>query len=408
MSVMDKKSTELNNNKLTNLFFGGHFVRTIAAIIDLGIVAMLTIGLFFLLSYFVFVPIAKATNVVDYDLFEDVSHEFMDLQISSGLFYYDEENERSDIYLDFKNYEQYDSLIQNYYFDYLPTKIEDDESNQYTNYWYNVFIYGLDDEQNLFSSTISNRYDLVKTYGKEYFAYQVDGGGLPLYDLLATPKASLYENNDPSGNLSEESSTKLLDYFFNNNLNYNFSGEPSIYVLVIEKDFALRDFFVEVYDDYLEIMLQIHVWETLIPQLVALFIISFLAYFIMPIILKNGQTVGKIIMKIGLVNKLGYEVNVWQLLLRYVFPFLFVFALFLIGGTILYLGLGLFVLISYTMVIFSKERKAPHDYVAGTIVIDIKRSVWFKNATEEEKFSKELASTKPIDFSDIQQKYKKD
>lgn len=397
--VVNTKEKEVNS--LKQIVIGGPVVRSIASVIDLGIILLIAIGLFFLLSYLVFTPIAKATGVVDYDQFEIASREFMDLQVESGLFYYDEENERTDIYNDYESYEDYDLLIQNYYFTYLPSKLEVSEASKYTNYWYNVFVYGLDDEKNLYpQSELDARFTLVKEKGAQYFTYKTSGEDF-LYDELADLKATLFYENDPQNELKEEHAKGLLLYFFNEN--FMLDRLPSLYVLTIEEDFALRDFFVVKYEKYVDLMFQIHTWETLIPQIASFFIVSFIAYFIMPIILKNGRTVGKLIMGLGLVNKFGYEVNVPQLLLRFIFPFLLILTLFFIGGTILFLGLGLFVLISYMMVVFSKERKAPHDLLAGTLVINTKTSVWYKNAKEEEKFLQELKKVTPINFDDINQ-----
>ena len=387
--------------KVKKIIHPGQGRRSIAALIDLGIVAAVGLGFFFLLSFFVYEPISRAVPTVDYTAFESSAQEVMDIQVESGLFYYDEENQRTDIYSDKTKYEDYDAIIQNYYFVYLqtPDLIETSLASKYTPYWYNVFIYGLPDEQNLYQvSELNARYDIVKNIGATYFQYQVDGSDNKLYDQLAIIKNSHYVNQDPNGELSDSASSALLNYFYNGNLNYTISGVASIYVLTIETDFATRAFFADVYAHYRELAYQVSVWQTLLPELTAIFIVSILAYFVMPLIFKNGKTIGKLVMGIGLVNKLGYDVSIPQLIMRFFFPMVVTIGLLIIGGTAFAIGMGLFVLISYALVIFTKEHKAIHDYLAGTVAVDAKRSVWFKNAKQEAEYTEKINQMPRLDI----------
>lgn len=372
--------------KVKKIIHPGPGRRSVAALIDLGIVAAISLGIFFLLSFFVYEPISRAVPTVDYAAFESSAQEVMDIQVASGLFYYDQENQRTDIYVDKTKYEEYDVIIQNYYFVYLqtPDLIDNSLASKYTPYWYNVFIYGLPDEQDLYSDTeMAARYELASTVGPTYFEYQVDGGENKLYDQLAIVKAAHYVGEVRTNELTDNAKTSLLNYFYNGNLSYAYTGVASIYVLTIEADFAIRAFFADVYATYRALSQQVSLWKTLLPELTAIFIVSILAYFVMPIIFKNGKTVGKLVMGIGLVNKLGYEVTIPQLIMRFFFPLVVVLGLLIVGGSAFVIGIGLFVLVSYTLVIFTKEHKAIHDYLAGTVEIDTKRSVWFKNAIEE-------------------------
>jgi hypothetical protein len=45
----------------------------------------------------------------------------------------------------------------------------------------------------------------------------------------------------------------------------------------------------------------------------------------------------------------------------------------------------LYTLVSYCLVLFTKDHKAIHDYFALTQVIDAKQSIWYKDANEEAK-----------------------
>ncbi len=379
--------------KVKKIIHPGQGRRSIAALIDLGIVAAVGLGFFFLLSFFVYEPISRAVPTVDYAAFESSAQEVMDIQVESGLFYYDEENQRTDIYAEKATYEDYDVIIQNYYFVYLqtPDLIEASLASKYTPYWYNVFIYGLPDEQDLYSDAeMSARYEIATTVGPTYFEYQVDGGDNKLYDQLAVVKAAHYVGEIRTNELTDNAKTSLYNYFYNGNLSYAYTGVASIYVLTIEADFAIRAFFADVYATYRALSQQVSLWQTLLPELTAIFIVSILAYFVMPIIFKNGKTVGKLVMGIGLVNKLGYEVTIPQLIMRFFFPLVVVLGLLIVGGSAFVIGMGLIVLISYALVIFTKEHKAIHDYLAATIEIDTKHSVWFKNAIEEAKYIEKI------------------
>ena len=62
------------------------------------------------------------------------------------------------------------------------------------------------------------------------------------------------------------------------------------------------------------------------------------------------------------------------------------------------MGVGLYVLVSYATVIFTKDHKALHDYLAGTVAIDAKKSVWFKNATQEAEYTAKINAMKQLEI----------
>lgn len=104
--------------------------------------------------------------------------------------------------------------------------------------------------------------------------------------------------------------------------------------------------------------------------------------FILPIIFKNGQTVGKKVFSIGLVRPNGVKITNLALFARTIlgkyaietmFPILLVF-LFLFGG-IGWLAIILFVAITLLNIImfFATSNKTPiHDTIANTVAVDIK------------------------------------
>lgn len=110
---------------------------------------------------------------------------------------------------------------------------------------------------------------------------------------------------------------------------------------------------------------------------------SFIFEFLIPICSPKGQTIGKWIFKLGLVNKEGYEFKKWKHVIRYL-TFLVV-DIFL---TICTFG-GVF-LINFTMMQFVKKRRVIHDMTSGSVVIDTSTSIIFKNKKEEEFYNSRI------------------
>jgi uncharacterized RDD family membrane protein YckC len=161
---------------------------------------------------------------------------------------------------------------------------------------------------------------------------------------------------------------------------------------IAAQDEDLADFYYTIYaaavtdlnaqDDYLALANQLAYffkWELAIATAIVLLIF----YFAIPMILKDGRTLGKQIFGLSLVNKLGYKVTKLQISIRFL-----AFALFEIVGSV-FTMMGT-ILISYTIMIFGKKNMSVHDFAASTRVIDGKRSVWFKNATEAAAYQAEI------------------
>ena len=121
-------------------------------------------------------------------------------------------------------------------------------------------------------------------------------------------------------------------------------------------------------------------------------------FFAIPMIFKNGETLGKLIFHLCLVNKLGYRYNRLQLIPRFLFMMVIIIALYLfLGANIWFLGIVTFLaLVSYGLAIFTKDHKAIHDYIAGTIVVDKVHSEIFENATQEDRIKKEINSVQSV------------
>lgn len=119
--------------------------------------------------------------------------------------------------------------------------------------------------------------------------------------------------------------------------------------------------------------------HSLIYIIPIIFIYALILELIIPLCLKDGQTIGKKIFKIIVISSDGYKIKKIQLLPRFLaYIFIEVFLGFItFGGTFL---------ISYTMFLFTKKRRCIHDYIAKTCVVDKELSYVFDNARLESKY----------------------
>ena len=97
-------------------------------------------------------------------------------------------------------------------------------------------------------------------------------------------------------------------------------------------------------------------------------------YLLFPLIHKNGQTLGKWLMRIAIVNKNGYEITYPRLLFRTLV------GLYLCEILISYLiytmtGIPLVLCVSGLIAIFSESKNSIADYISGTSQIDTEVSI---------------------------------
>ncbi len=97
---------------------------------------------------------------------------------------------------------------------------------------------------------------------------------------------------------------------------------------------------------------------------------STIIYLAIPLFLKNGQTLGKLVFKLALVTSHGYRISHLKILLRYIVFFILYLLSFAIQP---YVGFAL-MFISLTIVVFSKKARGLHEFIVFTRVIDMKKS----------------------------------
>lgn len=132
------------------------------------------------------------------------------------------------------------------------------------------------------------------------------------------------------------------------------------------------------------------------------FAISYGIFFILiPLLFKDGQTLGKKTMAVAVISFDGYSAKKRQILFREVLLFIVIFLLGIVVG----IGLTSFAIMAAGVVLLfigtliPKNKRSIFDYAAYTIVIDSIHSVWFKNKVDEARHQQEL--------EDNMSKYKK-
>ncbi len=312
-----------------NIVPAGLGKRTGAAILDILIAAMVWFGL---LAY----AIQPIFNAV-YDTYT-IQDQYQAIQIESKLYVLDEDYGTVSVLAA----EDYDTGVLAYYTEYKGETIA----------WYNDEILKIGTEGSLF------------VYAQT--------GGIDDPTIVGVPAPIEDAGSMTSAELSSATAAQTadLDDFYYDTYSAAISdlNEQEDYLALANQ---LADYFR---------------WELIIATAVVLLVF----YFMIPMLLKDGRTLGKQIFGLSLVNKLGYKVTKSQIILRFL-----VFGLFEILGSV-YTMMGT-ILISYTIMIFGKKNMSVHDWAASTRVIDGKRSVWFKNATEAAAYQTEIDKnvTKP-------------
>jgi uncharacterized RDD family membrane protein YckC len=131
-------------------------------------------------------------------------------------------------------------------------------------------------------------------------------------------------------------------------------------------------------------------------------LISFtLFYLVAPFAFKQGQTLGKKVNGLAVVNEKGYFIKWWQLPIRSIFlGFTFVAGNFFgIGFFTSVLTIIIVLLVSFTLLVFTKGNRSANDFVAKTKIIDLKISKIFYNEQGLLAYENQLETSQVKDTS---------
>lgn len=123
-----------------------------------------------------------------------------------------------------------------------------------------------------------------------------------------------------------------------------------------------------------------------------LFFAHLILEFILPLIFKNGQTVGKKVFAIGVMQVTGVKISPFILFVRGILgkytietmvPLLLIFMLFTgIGGLIMLIVLAALVIFQIVLVIASKTNSLIHDALSSTVVVDMATQMIFDSKSD--------------------------
>ena len=365
-------------NGLKNISHAGLFPRFVAVIVDLAIMAFVFFGLLLFTQNVICVNSSYVKNA---------KNDFYNYNVESGLYQWNEKKD-SIIPLEYESYGEYEQLFYSYYTDYLVNKCPEEYRISYNSdemYWFNVHVLGQSDDLNLYDDE-DKLNDLVKVNGPTLFTYKLDSSSQPIYSEMALPRA---QNNDPNAEIDETTLVALKRYFYISDAD-NKNNEMCYYHIITE-DLASRKFVSKAYDQFYN-----HYYHY--PIVACLLVSALIFFFAIPMIFSNGETLGKLMFHLGLVNKLGYKYSRSQLIPRYLSVIAVVVLLyFFFGLNLWFFGIVTFLaLASYGLAIFTKEHKSINDYLAGTIVINKVKSEIFKDANDEQRFHDAINEVKPI------------
>lgn len=379
---MDNTSGQVTRKSVDNLdqvYSAKLFPRFVSFIVDLAITAFVFFGLLLFTQNVICVnsPYVKSAK-----------EQFINFNVESGLF---EKTDNKDEYHEktFDSYKGYQDLFFSYYTDYLVNKCPEKYRVTYNGqdvYWFNVHVLGQKDDRNLYADDIKKFDSLVSSVAPTLFTYKLDANNEPLYDEIALPK---YLNNDETASLSEAQENTLTAYFYISDADN--TEKKTCYYHIAARDLAARKFVSNAYDVWYD-----HTYSY--PIISCLAVSTAIFFLIIPLFFKDGETLGKRMFKLCLVNKLGYRYSKIQLIPRFLlFVAVVVVLYFVVGINLISLGILTFIaLVSYTLTVFTKDHKAIHDYVAGTLVVDKVKSEIYKNYDEAIRAKEAIESVTPI------------
>ena len=120
-------------------------------------------------------------------------------------------------------------------------------------------------------------------------------------------------------------------------------------------------------------------WMGFIPSIV---VGPLVMLYLIPLLLPNGKTLGKLIAKGAVLNEEGFTAHRSQVALRQIIPTAVWFILLIPFTYVAVLAFFFAVAILYMFVVMNKKGQGLHDRMAGTIVINSRTSIWF--ASEED------------------------
>lgn len=204
--------------------------------------------------------------------------------------------------------------------------------------------------------------------GNDYFthAYQADG------TTYAEPvlKSDIQTKVDGG----DTTTLETLNYFFYKSGTSGYTGYIADAINILTAQSQYKDPAAQV---------NRILYLSLVPSIA---IPSLLFFFIIPICVPNGKTLGKLMLGVAVLGDDGYKAKKLYIILHYLIMLIelevLLISSFALGITIM----SLLFLIDFVVLVLSKKHQSLHDRLSKTIVIDSRKSVWFASPEAEKEY----------------------
>ncbi len=113
---------------------------------------------------------------------------------------------------------------------------------------------------------------------------------------------------------------------------------------------------------------------------------SLVFFFLIPMLSRNGQTLGKKILHVAVIGSDGFTAPKWKIGIHYgliVLPFLLLMIPYVIVTLMVFF---LYFLVDYIVMLMQKNHQSVHDLASMTIVINSESSLWFPSPESRDKY----------------------
>ncbi len=142
-------------------------------------------------------------------------------------------------------------------------------------------------------------------------------------------------------------------------------------------------------------------YGSLIPSVVLGPLVFFV---VLPLVLPNGQTLGKKIFGVAILGADGYSASKGRILFHYSMIVLPMFATLIPHPLIVFPLFLLYFVVDFIVLVLSKNHQAFHDKASSTVVINAKSSLWFPSPEAEKAYIAKNPSSLPAKYREEERK----
>ena len=317
---------------------------------------------------------------------EEASKNANSFAISSGLAKPTADNKGADIYI-YKakgengtkdGYDGYLDSVWHYYTEFLNVAKNPDER----------VVARTNSDGKEFTSDDYYRYFFEKCMGfvgdssnsNPYFVYAKEGE-----NILLTSKPVLNDEYQAKVDAGDEAALQsLLAYFYNETT----TSQTGLYFDAL-RDMKGKSYSSTSVQTYYEEQLTRYSYALWGGEVLCLAPITIIFFLVLPLCLKDGQSLGKLLMKVKVVDTKGLAISTTQKIIRPIIVTV-IHLLALIPnatlGIMVYLAIAI---TSFFMMSLGKKRMNLHERITKTIVVDKKASIIFKDEHEKSLYCEE-------------------